>query len=713
MGTKLKLKQDFVAEIDLSRDEFIKTFSEILREKFNLETKRVTSSTDAFLSENPNYSFVKVFINAIPAQMQWSAKEITPTQCYFDIIFSLPALLKLRVYIAMILLGAVCYAAKNVILWVPDAGLPYNFTLLIWLTAWIFFIGLLLLACSFLCILGILSWRYLLFLNQILQEILTKLNKNIYHIHENVSVIHKAVVGSKMFFSTFIIGAFVSGVSYKDIFKIVAPKIQIVLLVFVIVLLLVILITRRKLMGLCKAVKASPVAFNCLFTICIIFFLYSTTYITESTMEDASYKVQRLRTTAEEIEDPDLVEKIIKSSTTNKNEVIAWIWFSLILFYTSLFAIWVAFFCVFLLFSELLKNFLAGQMGGHHETLERVFNTNIETETNTSSTSLKLSPMALIAIWFMFFALSASCWGIVLNNFSIFTAFIIPGFQITPFSNGEATVKAAKTFASLLLWNAGTTWSIYSLSLFLLLPTLLPSFLFVYLNFKVLLRSFKKTYIPVPYDSNAVKKTNMIASKMGISKISCLLNEQSNILSPYAKFTGWFPRNKIVFTHRGLKFLENHPEHAEAILAHEIAHLKNDCKTIWRLGILSRIGLVGAGFLSVLHDSIAMEDRADDASRHYLRKKGMNENLLTEAAFMLEAETYFEKETHKPQPLTITFGLRHNMEHTANLQIKDSLLRKTAQAFHAAYDFYFRLEFYDYLHREARYRRALQNTETA
>ena len=131
---------------------------------------------------------------------------------------------------------------------------------------------------------------------------------------------------------------------------------------------------------------------------------------------------------------------------------------------------------------------------------------------------------------------------------------------------------------------------------------------------------------------------------------------------------------------------------------------------MWKLGILSRIGLVGAGFLSVLHDSIAMEDRADDASRRYLRERGMDEALLMEAVFMLETETYLEEETHKPRPPAVSCDVEHNIKRTPNLQNEESLLGKICQTFRTTYDYYFKLELYDYLHREAKHRRALSNS---
>ncbi len=544
-----------------------------------------------------------------------------------------------------------CYATGNVISWLMGTGASYNIsvTMLMMLTAWLFFVGLMTLACLFLCIVGVLSWRYNLFLHRILREVLATFDKNVHHIHENVRILHKAPVGIEIFFTTFLIGTFASGVPYQDLFKMDIPGKQMFLLVGVAAVVPAYLITRRKLVGLCKAIKMSPVAYNCILTSSILLFLYGTTYITRSTMKDASNKVQRLRIEAEETMGADLTEETTYGSPKSKDEVAAWIWFSLIFLYTSLFGLWAAFFCLFFSFSLLLRSFLAGHPIGHHTSLKHVFNTFDETKTKTPSASLRLPLMAVLAVWIMFFALSTGIWGIVLSNLSTIDALIMPTFQLIPLSNGEATVKAANTFASLLLGNAATNWSVYFLSLFMLLPALVPSLLLVYLNFRALRHSLKKNYVPLSDDNDVAKQTSMIASRMGVSKVYCVLDEQSNAISPYAQITGWLPKRNVVFTYRGLRFLEEHAAHAEAILAHEIAHLKNDCPTMWKLGILSRIGIVGAGFLSVLHDSITMEDRADDASRHYLRERGMDEALLTEAVFMLEAETYLEEETHNPQ----------------------------------------------------------------
>lgn len=161
----------------------------------------------------------------------------------------------------------------------------------------------------------------------------------------------------------------------------------------------------------------------------------------------------------------------------------------------------------------------------------------------------------------------------------------------------------------------------------------------------------------------------------------------------------------IVFTQQSIVFLTDHPEHAEAILAHEVAHLKRDCLTLWKLRLLSRLGLVGIGFLSVLHDSIAMEDRADVSARRYLRDNGQDENLLAEAASMIEVEDYIDNTTNSlGRQISAGFSPKCKNNRTGGAQAKQSFFKIFVTAFYLAHDVYFWIDLYDYIHREAKYR---------
>jgi hypothetical protein len=105
MKTKPKKKQDYVAEVELSSDKLIYTFTELLKQKHGLGTKRVIDSTNQFLSEDPKHSFRKAVVETIPAAMKWRVEELSSTQCRINMYFPLPLWLRIRCYLAFISLG--------------------------------------------------------------------------------------------------------------------------------------------------------------------------------------------------------------------------------------------------------------------------------------------------------------------------------------------------------------------------------------------------------------------------------------------------------------------------------------------------------------------------------------------------------------------------------------------------------------------------------
>ncbi|MFC1677837.1 hypothetical protein ACFL3G_12355, partial [Planctomycetota bacterium] len=642
-------------------------------------------------------------------QIQWSVKKVTPAKCNVDVVFDFPVLLKFRLYIAIIVLATIFYVADSTLKWSIDVGSSYGFytIILIRLTAWSFFVTPFLLAGSLLCTIAVLLKRYRLFIEQILQEVSIKSNKNIYNAWKKIAGSYRVLIGKNFFFATFIISVCVAVVPNKDVYgaELLSNNINLILVVLI---ALICLIACRKIKRYYENIKVFPAIFNCLFTFTIIFFLSGAICLTKTSLQAVSAEIQNFHTTSVKTTDSNLLGESSEDIATKDHRITVWIVFCFVISFTLHIVYWSALFCVFLLFSRVLDNFIQGPVSIHCKALEEVFNKDIRTKKDKSYISLQLPLIVKIAIGTIFFILSVTCWGLVLINFSMINTLIAPGFQIINFSSSETIATTAKTLAQSLLRNTEIPWLICLLSIILLLPSIVPSFLFVYLNFRALFNSLKESCITIPCDNIVVKKTKLIASRMGVSKVKCLLNSQSNIISPYAEIRGWPPRNKIVFTHHSLKFLEDHSAEAEAIIAHEIAHLKYDCKTIWRLGILSRIGLVGSGFVSVLYDSIAMEDRADNASRKYLRENGLNENLLTEAAFMLETQNYINTMPNKPQPYAVTFESRYTNKNTMNLQKQSPLSKKIVWALHIIYDFYFKLEFYEYLHREAKYRRAMR-----
>ena len=160
----------------------------------------------------------------------------------------------------------------------------------------------------------------------------------------------------------------------------------------------------------------------------------------------------------------------------------------------------------------------------------------------------------------------------------------------------------------------------------------------------------------------------------------------------------------LVFSHHTLEFFEHHPQYLEAILAHELGHLKYDLKRLRRLRIISRLGLVGVGFLGVTLDPIVMEDKADRFARAYLCRKGLDENLVAEAAKAIEVWDYLAKVDANNDLNSVAFQSRINLEKIGENREGKTIFRAVMNTLSAAYNVYFKTELYYYLHRQAKHR---------
>ena len=100
-----------------------------------------------------------------------------------------------------------------------------------------------------------------------------------------------------------------------------------------------------------------------------------------------------------------------------------------------------------------------------------------------------------------------------------------------------------------------------------------------------------------------------------------------------------------------------------------------------------------------------MEDRADDIARQYLCENNEDENLLTEAAYIFEAQDYFDDNLHgSAQEVAVGFMPARNLSPITLGQTKEPFLKKLMRALRIAHDVYFQAEIYDYIHRQAKYR---------
>lgn len=101
--------------------------------------------------------------------------------------------------------------------------------------------------------------------------------------------------------------------------------------------------------------------------------------------------------------------------------------------------------------------------------------------------------------------------------------------------------------------------------------------------------------------------------------------KNSNLIAGFA--VGLFPFcSAIVLTKKAVESLKE--DELEALVAHEIAHLKRHSFVFGFLNFLSEWTLFGKGFLAVLLDTKRIEFEADDFSLEWLRKKGFSKEAM-------------------------------------------------------------------------------------
>jgi Zn-dependent protease with chaperone function len=101
--------------------------------------------------------------------------------------------------------------------------------------------------------------------------------------------------------------------------------------------------------------------------------------------------------------------------------------------------------------------------------------------------------------------------------------------------------------------------------------------------------------------------------------------KNSNLIAGFA--AGLFPFcSAIVLTRKAVDSLKE--DELEALVAHEIAHLKRHSFVFGFLNFISEWTLFGKGFLAVLLDTKRIEFEADDFSLAWLKKRGFQKEVL-------------------------------------------------------------------------------------
>jgi hypothetical protein len=232
-------------------------------------------------------------------------------------------------------------------------------------------------------------------------------------------------------------------------------------------------------------------------------------------------------------------------------------------------------------------------------------------------------------------------------------------------------------------------------------PFLLPTSILGVLHIGALLKMRGEARKLVPWKDSRVRHVERLAVAMGVFGVQCVVNEQSQMVSPCADIRGWNARKLIVFSPASLQFMSQYPRFFEAIVAHELAHLKLHSRGIRRRRIMSRCGLVGVGFLSMVNDSIQMEDEADNAARAYLHDK----DAIRAAAIAMEAWLLraFVSSTSCDESYVLPFGAVTLTDSIVRFMNAKSLsvLSRLKSAIQMVLTIYLFAELYEYIHRDA------------
>jgi len=187
-------------------------------------------------------------------------------------------------------------------------------------------------------------------------------------------------------------------------------------------------------------------------------------------------------------------------------------------------------------------------------------------------------------------------------------------------------------------------------------------------------------------------------------EIQIVLDPNHDHISPYSQCELMSRRKRIILSKGTLAFFQKYPSsHIPAVLAHEVGHfIKGHCLKLQIAELISRVGFVSPGMLSLLFNPLKNEDEADNYAKSFLKgDMGLDPGLVKQAAFAIDSEEDRRKPDSKLR--AAAFALPNKIESaTAEGQLRGfDLLRRMVRTF---YTFQFDLTVYDYLHPPAKYR---------
>jgi len=695
-----KKEFDRIFEVDTCPDKLVAAFKTTIADDYGLKT--TNAKDNIFISQMSKPSFFKTLTSNVPSKFIWAVEKINPERAQIKVRFELAKKIKNCFYMVAIILICAAYMASAVS---PGsfASLSSSIIAVIRVSlATVSFISLFLLA----MIIGSLLNRYNIWFKTVLSKLFDSPSGAVEKQYTEIPITEvRETIDNKIaatVVASFLcsVGFFIGGSELKSVVS-HGTDIKAILLLLLVVMFVALFMIQRKRVGVYQGQKALGATNNCIISFAVLFILLGTPLATTYNV-NSGLTIIKAQKTNEANSSLSVESKIMSKSgeftDINSTKLKRSLLYVCSLFYAYSFVVWSIFVTLTISFSFGVFNILGGNASSHQQFIDYFLKNNTNAKNTNVVPTIPISTKA--GLWFAFLVLSAILWLTVLINLSVLNMLVFPQWPLLTAPYGEFIVNGTKTIASIVLGNNAAGWSVILLTVILLTPGIIPFFLYVFFTLKSFLRRYKACRQRTYLKGDITEKVKEIASKMSVSKVCCVLDKNSNSLSPWAEVRGFFPKKMIVFSKAGLEFTEKFPDQGTAIIGHELAHLKYDCTRIWFFRNIARLGLVGAGFWSVLINSIKIEDRADDEACKYLRENDMDAHLLTEAAFMLETQNCLGQSYSSSQALATAF---HKQQKAMPIELpteKLSIRQKIARAFRILYEFYFETELYDYIHRD-------------
>lgn len=186
--------------------------------------------------------------------------------------------------------------------------------------------------------------------------------------------------------------------------------------------------------------------------------------------------------------------------------------------------------------------------------------------------------------------------------------------------------------------------------------------------------------------------------------IEIVLDPNHDEISPYSQCELMSRRKRIILSKGTLAFFQRHPSsYIPAVLVHEVGHfVEGHCLKLQIAELISRVGFVSPGMLSLLFNPLKNEDEADNYAKSFLKgDMGLDPGLVKQAAFAIDSEEDRRKPDSKLRAAAFALPNKTESAMPSRQSRGFDLLRRIVRTF---YTFQFDLTVYDYLHPPAKYR---------